>query len=131
MEAAGAMKMWETEKQVFHIFTAPWKTRRRKKRKRGSEFPTAPTAPTSGIFSIGIYWDLKKEELQRRECLTAGLVKAGSEYDVDCGPEAPMKSIEANKPVGLGSEESFSVWRSVSDAGRVDQSISGALDRQL
>ena len=53
VEAAGAMKMWKTEKQVSHIFTAPWKTHRRKE--RGDEFPTAPTGPTTGIsFSQGL-----------------------------------------------------------------------------
>jgi hypothetical protein len=41
------MKMWKTEKQVSHIFTAPWKTRDRKK--RGGEFPTACTGHTAGV----------------------------------------------------------------------------------
>lgn len=59
MEAAGAMKMWKTEKQVSHIFTAPWKTRSRKE--RGGEFPTAPTGPTTGIsFGRG----LRKQTLE-------------------------------------------------------------------
>lgn len=59
VEAAGAMKMWKTEKQVSHIFTAPWKTRSRKE--RGGEFPTAPTGPTTGIsFGQG----LKKQALE-------------------------------------------------------------------
>ena len=53
VEAAGALKMWKTEKQVCHIFTAPWKTRSRKE--RGVEFPTAPTGPTTGIsFGQGL-----------------------------------------------------------------------------
>ena len=43
VEAARAMKMWKTKKQVSHIFTARWETRRRKK--RAGEFPTAPTRP--------------------------------------------------------------------------------------
>ena len=50
VEAAGAMKMRKTQKQVSRIFTAPWKTRSRKE--RGGEFPTAPTGPTTGI-SLG------------------------------------------------------------------------------
>ena len=49
MQAAGAMKMWKTKKQVSHIFTAPWKTRSRKK--RGLEFPTAYTGHSIGICS--------------------------------------------------------------------------------
>ena len=53
VEAAGAMKMWKTEKQVSHIFTAPWKTRSRKE--RGGEFPTAPTGPTAGLSFGGIW----------------------------------------------------------------------------
>ena len=44
--------MWKTEKQVSHIFTAPWKTRSRKK--RGWEFPTAYTGLTSRVgFFLG------------------------------------------------------------------------------
>ena len=37
------MKMWKTQKQVSHIFTARWETGVRKKRRR--QFPTASTRP--------------------------------------------------------------------------------------
>ena len=45
VEAAGAVKMWKTKKRFPTFSQAPWKTRRRKKQKRGGEFPTAPTRP--------------------------------------------------------------------------------------
>lgn len=41
------MKMWKTEKQVFHIFTLPWETCSRKK--RGGKFPTAYTGHSTGV----------------------------------------------------------------------------------
>jgi hypothetical protein len=43
VETARAMKIWKTQKQVSHIFTARWKTGVRKKRSR--QFPTASTRP--------------------------------------------------------------------------------------
>ena len=45
VEAARAMKIWKTQKQVSHIFTARWETGACKK--RGRQFPTAPTSLTT------------------------------------------------------------------------------------
>ena len=49
VKAAGAVKLWKTQKRVSHNFTAPWKTRDRKE--RGAEFHTAFTGSSTG-FSV-------------------------------------------------------------------------------
>jgi hypothetical protein len=49
METAGAMKLWKTQKQVSHNFTAPWKTRSRKS--AAASFPQFPRGRLLGLIS--------------------------------------------------------------------------------
>lgn len=67
VEAARAMKIWKTQKQVSHIFTARWKTGVRKKRSR--QFPTASTRP---YYSTGFSFLLS---FRKEQYLNPGLVK--------------------------------------------------------
>jgi hypothetical protein len=53
VEAARAMKIWKTQKQVSHIFTARWKTGVCKKRCR--QFPTASTGPTTSFSFFTLF----------------------------------------------------------------------------
>ena len=50
MEDAGALKMRKTPKQVSHIFTAPWKTRRREH--AAASFPHLPQGLLRGYFRV-------------------------------------------------------------------------------
>jgi hypothetical protein len=54
METAGAMKLRKTPKQVFHNFTAPWKTRSRKS--VAASFPQFP----QGRLLVAFFSRLRK-----------------------------------------------------------------------